>query len=215
MVISAIATDHINAASFQLTWLDNSEEEDGFHVERKQGINGTFSLIATVGRNVESYSDGNLADSTTYCYRLNSFNSGGKSAYSNEACGTTAPANSTPTFDFSLSNGGNKSVTQGQSVTTEITATLTQGQSQRVSFSTSGLLPSGATISFTPSTSCNPTCSRTLNIVTTASSPAASYTITVKGAGGGLSRSTSFTLTVNAPTSSQKKNFIRGRGRRR
>ena len=96
-VISVVATVRANAASFQLTWVDNSQNEDGFNIERKLGTTGTFSLLATVGPNVTSYSDNNLADSTTYCYRLNAFNSAGNSAYSNEACETT-PA----TFDFSL-----------------------------------------------------------------------------------------------------------------
>jgi hypothetical protein len=194
-VISVVATVRVNAASFQLTWVDNSQNEDGFNIERKLGTTGTFSLLATVGPNVTSYSDNNLADSTTYCYRLNAFNSAGNSAYTNDACETT-PA----TFDFSLSNGGNKSVTQGQSITNAITATLTTGSSQEVSFSTPGLLPSGATASYTTSTSCNPTCSRTLNIATAASTPAGSYTIMVTGTSGGLTRTTNFTLTVNSPT---------------
>ena len=45
-------------------------------------------MIATVGPNVTSYSDSSLANSTTYCYRVNAFNSAGNSAYTNEACGT-------------------------------------------------------------------------------------------------------------------------------
>src|SRR5205814_1593705 len=50
-------------------------------------------------------------------------------------------------FDFSLANGGDKSVTRGSSVTNTITATLVSGTSQSVSFSAAGL-PSGATASF-------------------------------------------------------------------
>src|SRR5438132_1229767 len=52
-----------------------------------------------------------------------------------------------PPFDFSLSNGGNKTVVQGQSVSNTITATLVSGTSQPVSFSASGL-PTGATAAF-------------------------------------------------------------------
>jgi hypothetical protein len=89
-VISIFASNRLDAASLQLTWLDNSQNEDGFYIERKLGTNGTFSLIATVGPNVASYSDDNLADSTTYCYRVNAFNGAGSSAYTNQACGTTS-----------------------------------------------------------------------------------------------------------------------------
>src|SRR5262245_17150073 len=104
-------------------------------------------------------------------------------------------------FDFSVSNDGNKSVTPGQSIASTITATLSSGLSQAVSFSTAGL-PSGATASYTTSNSCTPTCSRTLNIATAVSTPAGNSTITVTGSGGGVTKTTNFTLTVNSLTGS-------------
>src|SRR5207253_1838574 len=105
--------------------------------------------------------------------------------------------NSTSSFDFSVSNGGNKAVVQGQSVTNTITATLVSGTTQAVTFSASGL-PTGTTASFSPG-SCNPTCSTTLTLTTSTSTPTGSSTITVTGTAGSLSRTTSFTLTLNAP----------------
>ena len=74
--------------------------------------------------------------------------------------GESTPSAS-PTLNFSLSNGGDKSVTQGQSVTNTITTTLSSGTSQAVVFSASGL-PTGATASFS-SASCSPTCSSTVD----------------------------------------------------
>jgi len=100
-------------------------------------------------------------------------------------------------FDFSLSNGGNKSVIQGQSTTNTITATLVSGTSQSVSFTTSGI-PTGATYSYSP-TSCNSTCSSTLTIATFSSTPVGTYTITVTGTAGILTHTSTFSLTVNAP----------------
>jgi hypothetical protein len=114
-----------------------------------------------------------------------------------------------PTFDFSLSNDGNKSVTPGQATASTITATLSSGSSQAVTFSTAGL-PTGATASYTTSTSCNPTCSRTLNIATAASTPTGTSTITVTAAGGGVTKTTSFTLTVNSSTRSITTNIADG-----
>jgi Chitobiase/beta-hexosaminidase C-terminal domain len=105
----------------------------------------------------------------------------------------TAP---TPTFDFSLSNDGSKSVTPGQSIASTITATLSSESSQAVSFSTAAL-PSRATAFYTTSNSCTPTCFRTLNIATAASTPAGIYTITVTGMGGGLTKTTNLSLSVN------------------
>jgi len=77
------------AAGLNLTWDDNSIDEDGFKIERKEGQAGTFSQITTVGANVSSYTDSGLTDGTTYCYQVRAFNAAGDSAYSNEYCATT------------------------------------------------------------------------------------------------------------------------------
>ena len=77
-----------SAGQLQLAWTDNSNNEDGFKIDRKLGTTGTFSQIATVGVNVTTYTDTNLTDGATYCYRLAAFNSAGTSAYSAEGCAT-------------------------------------------------------------------------------------------------------------------------------
>jgi hypothetical protein len=123
---------------------------------------------------------------------------GGKSHTTSFTLTVNAP--STP-FDFSLSNGQNKTVTQGQAVTNTVSATLVSGTSQAVSFSASGL-PAGTTATFSP-TACNLTCTSTMTVQTTASTPTGSYTITVTGTARTLSRTTSFTLTVS-PVSHNK-----------
>jgi hypothetical protein len=101
-------------------------------------------------------------------------------------------------FDYSLSNGGARTVSQGSSVTNSITATLGSGTSTAVSFSASGL-PTGVTPSFSP-TSCNPTCSTTLTLNASASAAVGTSTVTVTGNGGGVNKTTSFSLTVNTAT---------------
>ena len=105
--------------------------------------------------------------------------------------GTNIP----PNFNFSLTNSGSKTITQGQSTANTISTTLSSGTTQSVSFSASGL-PTGATASFSP-TPCNPTCTTTLTIKTINSTPSGNYTINVNGNGGGLIRTTNFRLTVN------------------
>ena len=74
------------AAQLTLTWTDNSNNEDGFKIERKLGQAGSYSQISIVGSNSTSYVDPTLADGTTYCYQVRAYNSAGDSAYSNEAC---------------------------------------------------------------------------------------------------------------------------------
>jgi hypothetical protein len=103
-------------------------------------------------------------------------------------------------FNFSLANSMSLSATQGSSATNTITASLVSGSPEPVSLSASGL-PSGASGSFSQKT-CSPTCSSLLTIATAASTPTGAYTITVAGTGGGVTRTTSFTLTVNSPTGS-------------
>ena len=112
--------------------------------------------------------------------------------------GSTPPP--PPAFNFSLSNGGNKTVTRGGSVTNSLTATLVSGTAQAVSLSVSGL-PSGVTRSFS-ATSCTPNCSSTLTLSASTAAALGTASLTVTAAGGGISQTSAFTLTVNAPQTS-------------
>mgnify|MGYP001558232023 FL=1 len=108
--------------------------------------------------------------------------------------GGTAPP--PPSFDFALANGGNKTVTRGGSVTNSLTASLVSGTAQAVSLSFSGL-PSGVTGRFSP-TSCTPNCSSTLTLSASTAAALGTASVTVTAAGGGMTRTSAFTLTVNA-----------------
>ncbi len=67
-----------------LNWTDNSINETGFKIERREG-HGVFGQIATVGANATTYEDPGLTRGVTYTYRVRAYNSGGNSDYSNEA----------------------------------------------------------------------------------------------------------------------------------
>jgi Big-like domain-containing protein len=136
-VMSTVAPGHVNAASFQLTWVDNSQNEDGFNIERKLNTTGTFSLIATVGPDVTSYVDDNLANTTTYCYRVNAFNDAGNSAYTNEACGTTPATSPLPSGNGVSTNIANGAILSGSSVVWTATPS---GSPVRVEFFIDGAL---------------------------------------------------------------------------
>lgn len=78
----------LSGAQFTLSWTDNSTNEIGFKIERSvDGLN--FVQIKEVGANVTSYTDAGLPNTKQYWYRLAAYNSGGNSAYSNVATGTT------------------------------------------------------------------------------------------------------------------------------
>ena len=65
-----------------LNWQDNSDNEQGFSVERStDGIN--FAEIDTVSSNVAWYTDATVESGTTYYYRVRAFNEAGYSGYSN------------------------------------------------------------------------------------------------------------------------------------
>jgi len=107
----------VEAATLRLTWNDNSSNESGFKVER-QGANGGFTQIASVGASVTSYTDSGLTSGQTYCYTVRAFNSAGSSNPSNLACGTTATNTSSSTTtsstgDTSTSTKTSRSIAPG------------------------------------------------------------------------------------------------------
>lgn len=108
-----------------------------------------------------------------------------------------APLGLTPT-DFTLSaSPTSRSVRRGSSTAYTITATPSGGFSGDVTFTLSGL-PSGASATW----SANPVAvtgapvSSTLNVATTRTAATGAFTVTVTGAGGGLSRTTRVTLQI-------------------
>lgn len=83
LTAKASACDQID-----LTWYDNSDNEDGFKIERSLDASN-FDQIDTVGANVTTYSNTGLAENTLYWYRVRAYNAGGNSGYSNIANDTT------------------------------------------------------------------------------------------------------------------------------
>jgi hypothetical protein len=60
-----------NVSQIDLTWDDNSSNEDGFIVERSNSSGTSWTPIATLGANVTVYSDTNIASSAfSYLYRV-------------------------------------------------------------------------------------------------------------------------------------------------
>jgi hypothetical protein len=70
------------ASLVNLTWRDNSSNENGFRIKRKIGT-GTWSQITTVGPNVTTFASTGLKSRAAYGYRVRAYNAAGTSAYSN------------------------------------------------------------------------------------------------------------------------------------
>ena len=80
-----------------LTWVDNSANEDGFEIERSPD-GSTWTQINTTAADVTTYNDTGLSTNTTYYYRVRAFNTSGNSGYSNVASASTqATVTPTPT----------------------------------------------------------------------------------------------------------------------
>jgi uncharacterized protein (TIGR02145 family) len=71
------------STQIDLTWSDNSNNEEGFKIERKSGTDA-YKLIATLNHNVMTYSDKSIVDPTNYMYRIFSYHQKGNSTHSNE-----------------------------------------------------------------------------------------------------------------------------------
>ena len=178
--VSATASDSIAVAGVQFK-LDNSplQSEDttspySINWDTATITNGSHTLTATARD-----AAGNQTTSAAITVTVN---------------------NPIPTFDFSLTNGGSKSVIQSMSVTNTITASLVSGTSQSTSFSISGL-PLGATATYWPP-SCTSTCTSTLTITTLTTTPIGTYTVITTGTAESLTHTTSFILTISALSTS-------------
>lgn len=109
---SGLAAIAFDPQWINLTWTDNSDNEDGFKVERCQGAtafcNATpsaWSRIALTGRNVNYFGDTGLPSSTTYSYRVLAFNVTADSARSNTSTATTPTSPPVASNVPSLLNG--------------------------------------------------------------------------------------------------------------
>lgn len=89
---SSLLTVARQESVIKMSWVDASDNETGFAVERRTGIGAAFVQIATTGPDVRFFADRGLAPATTACYRVRAFNAVGSSGFSNESCATTAPA---------------------------------------------------------------------------------------------------------------------------
>ncbi|MEX2157050.1 MAG: hypothetical protein WD773_09445 [Gemmatimonadales bacterium] len=86
MAVVPLTSEHIS-----VSWIDNSDNEDGFRVERSAASTGPWTFVSTFGPNATSFTLGGLATEQQVCYRALAFNAQGTSAFSNVDC-TTPPA---------------------------------------------------------------------------------------------------------------------------
>jgi hypothetical protein len=70
----------------QLSWRDNSSDEDGFLIERKIGQAGAYVHLVTLPPNTVTYVDTSVQEGLIYCYRVKAFKAASHSDPTDEAC---------------------------------------------------------------------------------------------------------------------------------
>ncbi len=105
----------VDAASGAVTlaWQDRSAGETGYEVLRSDNAGTTYSVLASLAANTESYTDASALAATQYRYRLRTLKGADRSAVSNTAIANPGadpapppPAPSPPSPDVSSGGGG-------------------------------------------------------------------------------------------------------------
>jgi len=103
---SDLVTAPLSASSIGVTWHDNSSNESGFKIDRRQsGVTGpdAWVRIATPGTEASAHSDTGLPAATKFYYKVKAYNESGNSAYSNVGAATTL-SNAAPQIAASPTN---------------------------------------------------------------------------------------------------------------
>ena len=84
---TSLVTTPQSASAIDINWIDNSDVESGFKIEKSvDGV--SFTPLEFVGVDVRHYTDTAVAPNTKYYYRVRASNAIGDSSYSNVADAT-------------------------------------------------------------------------------------------------------------------------------
>ena len=89
---SAVAATALSASELAVSWQDNSDNETGFKLDRRQTMTDTWVRVGTLAADATSYTDSGLLTDTTFYYKVKAYNADGDSAYSAVAGAKTEPA---------------------------------------------------------------------------------------------------------------------------
>jgi formylglycine-generating enzyme required for sulfatase activity len=87
---SELTATQQSTSQIDLTWSDNSDNEEAFELQRKKESGGTYATIDNnIAAGTTGYQDVGLDSETGHYYRIRAVNSVGESSWSNEASDTT------------------------------------------------------------------------------------------------------------------------------
>jgi len=82
----------VSSGLIDLSWTDNATDEYGFRIERSMDYGVSWNTVATVGKDIQAYSDTDVESDTTYWYQVSAYNGSGQSGYDGPVNATTYPA---------------------------------------------------------------------------------------------------------------------------
>lgn len=88
---STLVAGAFSDTRIDMSWADNSNDEQSFVVERSADASFATVTSTTLPANTTSWSDTGRSPNTTYWYRVKAVNAVGSSGYSNAASATTKP----------------------------------------------------------------------------------------------------------------------------
>src|SRR5262245_55392242 len=192
LIITSIASSNITDVGATISWKTNRAADS----QVEYGVSTTYGNVVslkTLDTDHQLTLFG-LSSETLYHFRVKSNDGTGGLSTSGDLTFTTVKG--APKPDFALS-ATPTNVIRGLTANSGITITRTGGFTDSVALSASGL-PSGVTATFNPASTTGGGSALTITALGTAATGTAS--VTISGAGGGLTRSTTLVLTVTAPT---------------
>ena len=86
---SGLSIPNVTYYDVTLSWIDNSDNETGFEIQRSTTSGSGFTTIHTTSSDVTTYLDETVLPETEYFYQIRAINSYGESDYTPEVSATT------------------------------------------------------------------------------------------------------------------------------
>ncbi len=136
-----LAVTTVSSTQLSLKWLDTSENEQGFKIERStDGVN--FTQIGAASANATGYNDNNLTAGATSAYRVRAYNTAGDSSYTDSAAGTTLLVNPPAALTATLISSSRIDLSWGDYSNNE-TGFKVERSTDGVNFTEIGTAPAG------------------------------------------------------------------------
>src|SRR4030095_1626005 len=191
LIITSIASSNISDIGATISWKTNRAADS----QVEYGVSTTYGNVVSLKTQDTDHQLTlfGLNSETLYHFRVKS-NDGANQSTSGDLTFTTSKSSSKPDFALSATS---TNLTRGLTANSAITITRSNGFADAVALSATGL-PSGVTVqSFNPASTTGG--SSTLTLVASSTAATGTTNVTISGAGGGLTRSTTFALTVTVP----------------